>query len=160
MPGAYHVLFICTGNCCRSQMAEALLKHLGGERFRAFSAGTDPAGFIHHLVLETMQRMEIPVRNQRSKSWHEVDSDHFDIVITVCDHAAGQACPVFPGHPVTAHWGLPDPSFHPGGEEERLSFALEVAGTLRRWIEKLIALPIEELTDEQLVAALQRIPQG
>jgi arsenate reductase len=154
------VLFLCTGNACRSQMAEALLRHLGGDRFVARSAGSDPAGFIHPLASETLQRLNVPMEGQCSKSWHAWAGQENDAVITLCDHAADQPCPVWPGHPATAHWGLPDPVFHPGPDEHRLAAAAEVAEQLQQWIRKLIALPLTELTPEQLQAKLRQIPQG
>jgi arsenate reductase len=112
-------------------MAEAILGHLAGDRFDAMSAGTQPAGFIHPLAIEAMRRMDVPVESQRSKSWDEFAETPLDVVITVCDAAAGQKCPVWFGSPITAHWSVPDPAGHLGGEEERLEFALRVAERLR-----------------------------
>ena len=156
------VLVLCTGNSARSILGEALFAKLGAGRLTAYSAGSKPKGVPHPGALRLLAAKGIDTAPFRSKSWLELtgpEAPEIDLAITVCGSAAGEACPVFPGRPLRAHWGLPDPSFHPGSEEERMSFALEVAGTLRRWIEKLIALPIEELTDEQLVAELRRIPQ-
>lgn len=134
------VLFLCTGNSCRSQMAEAILRHLGEDRFEALSAGSHPAGFIHALALEAMQQMDIPIEGQESKSWDTFAGVSFDAVITLCDEAAGQPCPIWPGDPIRVHWSLPDPAFHPGSEEERLAFALRVADRLRVKIQGLIDL--------------------
>jgi len=159
MPAPYNVLFICTGNACRSQMAEALLRHIGGERFNARSAGVEPAGYVHPVALETMRRMNVPTDGLYSKSWDQFADDPHDIIITVCDYAAIQPCPSWPGRPATAHWGLPDPSFHPGSEEDRLNAALGIAQRLRRWIEQLTALPLDELTADQLRKELERIAQ-
>jgi arsenate reductase len=153
------VLFICTGNCCRSQMAEALLRRLGGERFAAFSAGSNPAGYVHPLAVEAMRRMGISMDGQYSKSWDDFADTPMDIIITVCDSAASQVCPVWPGHPATAHWSLPDPSFMPGSDEERVEAALVVARQARQWIEKLIALPLQEMSDLQRAAAIREIPR-
>lgn len=153
------VLFICTGNCCRSQMAEALLRRLGGERFAAFSAGSNPAGYVHPLAVEAMRRMGISMDGQYSKSWDDFADTPMDIIITVCDSAASQVCPVWPGHPATAHWSLPDPSFMPGSDEERVEAALVVARQARQWIEKLIALPLREMDDPQRAAAIREIPR-
>jgi len=141
-------------------MAEATLRHMGGERFRALSAGSDPAGYIHPLAIETMRRLKTPIdQEQYSKSWDEFAHEEIDVIITVCDHAATQTCPVWPGHPATAHWSLPDPSFLPGSDEERLAAAEAVARQLQAWIGQLIALSLEELSPEQLKAEVQRIAQ-
>lgn len=134
------ILFLCTGNSCRSQMAEALLRHLSGGRFRALSAGSRPAGFIHPLAEEAMLRMNVPMDGQSSKSWDEFSDTPLDAVITLCDSAAAETCPVFPGSPVSAHWSLPDPAFHPGTVDERIEFALRVADRLRLKIQAMIAL--------------------
>lgn len=134
------VLFLCTGNSCRSQMAEAILRHLAGDRFEAFSAGSHPAGFVHPLTIETMLRMNIPMEDQSSKSWDEFASTSFDVVITVCDAAAREPCPTWPDDPLTTHWSLPDPAYHPGTEEERLEFALRIAQRLRTKIQGVIDL--------------------
>ena len=159
MPAPYRVLFLCTGNCCRSQMAEALLRHLGGDRFIAHSAGSDPAGFVHPLAINAMAEMGISVEGQRSKSWDEFADEPHDIVLTLCDSAAGAPCPTWPGHPATAHWGLPDPSFARGGDKDRLAAAMTVARQLRNRIERMTALPLDALTPSQLRAELQRIAE-
>lgn len=160
MPAPYRALFICTGNCCRSQMAEALLRHIGGDRFNAHSAGAEPSGFVHPLVIETMHRMNVSTEGQYSKSWNELADDRYDIIITLCDYAADQPCPTWPGHPATAHWGLPDPSFYPGSDEDRLAAADRVANQIRHWIEQMVALPLNDLTADQLKAELERIGQA
>lgn len=160
MPEPYTVLFLCTGNCCRSQMAEALLRHLGGARFRALSAGSHPAGFVHDLTLETMRQMGVSTVGLCSKSWDEFAETPIDIVLTLCDRAASQPCPAFPGLAARAHWPLPDPAFAQGTEEQRLAFATQVAGRLRGWIEKLTRLPIDKLSPQQLRAELERIPKA
>ncbi len=134
------VLFLCTGNSCRSQMAEAILRHLGGPRFEPLSAGSHPAGFVHPLAIEAMRRMDIPLEGQSSKSWDCFAGQAVDAVITVCDAAATEACPVFPESPVSVHWSLPDPVYHPGTDEERLAFALSVAERLRTKIQGLIQI--------------------
>ena len=158
MQAPFRILFLCTGNCCRSQMAEALLRHLGGDRFRACSAGSHPAGFVHPLAIEAMRRIGISTEGQYSKSWDELADVPIDVVLTLCDHAASQPCPVFPSSQVKAHWSLPDPAFHVGTDEERLAFAELVARHLRAWIEQLVRLPIDKLSAEQLKAELDRIP--
>jgi len=159
MPEPYNILFLCTGNSCRSQMAEALLRHLGGSRFNAYSAGSHPAGYVHPLATESIRLMGISTAGQYSKSWDEFADTRIDIVLTLCDHAASQPCPVFPGPAVRAHWSLPDPVFAPGTDEERLAFAQLVANRLRSWIEQLIRLPLDILSPQQLRAALERIPK-
>jgi len=140
-------------------MAEALLRHLGGERFQAFSAGSQPAGFVHPLAVEAMGRMAISTDGQYSKSWKEFAGETMDIIITVCDSAAAEVCPVWPGGPATAHWSLPDPSFVPGTAEERVETATAVARLARRWIEQLIDLPLEEMGVRERKAAVQRIAE-
>lgn len=140
MPAKRKVLFLCTGNACRSQMAEAILRHVAGDRFEASSAGSHPAGFVHPLAIEAMQRLDIPMEDHISKSWDEFAQTPVDVVITVCDAAAGEQCPTWPGRPITTHWSLPDPAYHPGTEEERVEFALRVARRLRTKIEGLIEL--------------------
>ena len=151
------VLFLCTGNCCRSQMAEAILRHLDPARFEAFSAGSWPAGFVHPLAVAAMEEIDAPMVEPRSKSWDEFADTALDVIITLCDDAAQETCPVWPGTPLTAHWPLPDPSFHPGTEEDRLQFALTVAERLRAKIEELIALDFEHADPAALKAELDRI---
>lgn len=121
-------------------MAEALLRHQDSDRFEAASAGSHPAGFIHPLAIEAMQRMGVSVEGQSSKSWDEFATAEFDAVITLCDAAAAEPCPTWPGTPVTAHWSLPDPVFHSGAEEERIELALRIAERLRTKIEGLVQI--------------------
>lgn len=134
------ILFLCTGNCCRSQMAEAILRHLGGGRFEALSAGSHPAGYIYPLAIEALKGMGISTEGQESKSWDEFTSVPVDAVITLCDVVAKQPCPTFPGTPIRAHWPLPDPAYQPGTDEERLASAVHVAKRLRVKIQGLIDL--------------------
>ena len=135
------VLFLCTGNSCRSQMAEAILRQLGGDRFEALSAGSHPAGFVHPLAIDAMSRLNIPLTNQTSKSWSEFTDMRLDVVVTLCDAAAAaEACPVLSGSPMTAHWSLPDPVYHPGTDDERLEFTLLIAERLRTKIAGLVGL--------------------
>ena len=140
MAEKHTVLFLCTGNSCRSQMAEALLRHIGGDRFVALSAGSHPAGFVHPLAIQVMQALNVPMEDQASKGWDEFAQTPLDVVITLCDAAAAETCPVWRGNPITAHWSLPDPSFHLGTEAERLAFAIRVAERLGTKIQGLVDL--------------------
>lgn len=135
------VLFLCTGNSCRSQMAEAFLRHAGGRHFEAFSAGSHPAGYIHALALDTLSILGIPpAEDAYSKSFDAVRGSEYDAVITLCDEAAGVPCPLWDGAPLKAHWSLPDPTFHPGTPEERLEFSLTIARRLLAKIQGLTTL--------------------
>jgi arsenate reductase len=144
----YHVLFICTHNSARSIMAEALLNAAARGRFRAWSAGSQPSGTVHPLALATLARLRLPDQGYRSKSWSEfagADSPPMDFVFTVCDNAAGEVCPTWPGQPMTAHWGVPDPSLARGSDEERAQACWDVAMMLKRRIDLMLALPIDSL---------------
>src|SRR5512134_1948231 len=112
------VLVVCTGNSCRSIMAEALINDLGRGRYRAWSAGSVPTGFVHLKSIETLQRYGIDPGQKRSKSWNEFAEESFDLVITVCDQAAGESCPLFPGTPKKLHWSTPDPAKAAGSDSE------------------------------------------
>lgn len=150
------VLFLCTGNACRSQMAEALLNHLGGGRFEAHSAGSRPAGFVHQLAIDAMDRMNVPMPFAESKSWDRFAGETIDAAITLCDQAAALACPVFAGAAVRAHWSLPDPAYFSGTPGQRLDFALAVARRLKAKISGLIGL--DWSADRQVLALqLQRL---
>lgn len=116
--GGFNILVLCTGNSCRSIMAEALINDLGRGRYRAWSAGSCPAGTVHPKSIETLQRHGIDPGQPRSKSWDELAAQPFDLVITVCDQAAGQSCPLFPGNPKKLHWSTPDPANATGSESE------------------------------------------
>lgn len=142
-----NVLFLCTGNSARSVMAEALLNVLGAGRFRAYSAGSFPSGKVQPIAAELARAFgyDEPLR---SKSWDEfaqADSPRIDLVITVCDNAAGEVCPIWPGQPVTAHWGVPDPASVEGSEEERRRAFQSAWMMLRRRIDLLLALPLDKL---------------
>ena len=145
----FNVLFICTGNTARSIIAEGLLNHLGQGRFVAHSAGSFPKGVVNPHALSVLEKQGIAVAGARSKSWNEFsgpDAPHLDFVFTVCDNAAGEVCPVWPGQPMTAHWGVEEPSAASGSTpEEALRKFMEVALTLRRRIELFISLPMEKL---------------
>jgi arsenate reductase len=144
----YHTLFLCTGNSARSLMAECALGRWGGERFRAASAGSHPKGAPHPLALELLRAYGYDVSKLRSKSWDEFaapGAPPLDFVFTVCDRARGEACPVWPGQPVTAHWGCDDPAAAEGSHEERLRVFRRVYSELENRIKIFAALPIESL---------------
>ena len=149
----HNVLFLCTGNSARSILAEATLGVLGAGRFQAFSAGSQPSGKVQPIAAEIAEALGYPREKMRSKSWDEFaepDAPVMDIIITVCDNAAGEACPLWLGHPATAHWGVPDPVAVVGDDEERRRAFRSAYATLRRRVELLLALPLEKL--EQLEA--------
>jgi arsenate reductase (thioredoxin) len=145
---AYNVLFICTGNSARSVMAEGLLNGLANGRFKVYSAGSHPNGTVNPLALQTLASLHLPTEGYRSKSWDEFakpGTPIMDFVFTVCDSAAGEVCPIWPGQPMTAHWGVTDPGHAEGSDAVRLQAFLDVAITLKRHIELLLALPIAKL---------------
>lgn len=153
----FHVLFLCTHNSARSILAEALLNHLGRPRFRAHSAGSSPREnqCPNPLALRVLQEQGVPVEGLSSKSWEAFggsDAPKMDLVITVCDDAAGEACPIWPGAPATAHWSYPDPSQAPGGEDERLQAFRRTRDAIAARIAQFVALPPERLAP----GALQR----
>jgi protein-tyrosine-phosphatase len=143
-PPPVNVLFLCTHNSARSVLAEAMVNHYGKGRFRGFSAGSQPRGAVHPLSLTVLSESGISVAGLRSKSWDEFasrDAPRMDLVITVCDDAAGEICPLWPGLPATAHWGYADPSAVVGNEEQRLAAFRQTMLQMRRRIELLINLP-------------------
>lgn len=144
----YHVLFLCTGNSARSIIAEAVLNRWGAGKFVGSSAGSFPKGAVHPIALELLQRHKLPTEGLRSKSWNEFaapGAPALDFVFTVCDNAAGEVCPVWPGQPVTAHWGLPDPAAVEGSEIEKWTAFRETLRSLERRIQAFVALPIASL---------------
>ena len=144
----FNVLFLCTGNSARSIMAEAILNRAGQGRFRAFSAGSQPKGDVHPHALELLRRLNYDVSGLRSKSWKEfaeAGRPELDFVFTVCDNAAAEACPIWPGQPMTAHWGVPDPAAATGNEAEiRLAFA-DALRMLTNRINIFISLPVQSI---------------
>lgn len=144
----YNVLFLCTGNSARSVMAEAILNRAGQGHFRAFSAGSQPKGKVHPYTLDLLRKTHFDVSGMRSKSWLEFaqpDSPKLDFVFTVCDNAAGETCPVWPGQPMTAHWGVPDPAEATGNEAEvRFAFA-DTLRMLTKRINIFVSLPMAKL---------------
>lgn len=144
----FNVLFLCTGNSARSIMAESLLNQLGQGRFRAWSAGSRPAGKVNPFVLEVLEKQGMPVADLRSKSWDEFaepGAPLFDFIFTVCDNAAGEVCPVWPGQPMTAHWGIEDPAAATGDDAAKRHAVATAYRMLNRRIVLFTSLPIEKL---------------
>ena len=144
----YNALFICTGNSARSILAEALMNDAGRGRFRAFSAGSHPSGTVNAFALATLREMHLSTDGLRSKSWDEFaehDAPAMDFVFTVCDNAAGEVCPLWPGQPMTAHWGLPDPAAVKGSDAEVMAAFTNTAVALKRRIDLMLSLPLATL---------------
>lgn len=164
-PQPLNVLFLCTHNSARSILAEALLNALGGGRFRAFSAGSSPRENQrpHPLGLAALQEAGVDISGLRSKSWDEFaapDAPHMDLIITVCDNAAGEICPIWPGHPATAHWGYADPSAGDGDEAEKLHAFRQTLVAIKHRLELLINLAPEQLAPPSLQGSARRLAQG
>lgn len=156
----YNVLFLCTGNSARSVLAEAILNRVGEGRFRAYSAGSQPAGKVNPLALELLERRAFPTDDLRSKSWEEfagTDAPTMDLVFTVCDSAARDSCPLWPGHPMTVHWGIPDPAAVDGTDEVKRRAFQETYRVLEARIVRLVELPIESLDARAVREKLREI---
>jgi len=156
----YKVLFLCTGNSARSILAEGLMRHLGGARFEVFSAGSHPAGAVNPLALQTLSRLHIRIDGFRSKSWDEfagAGASDLDFVFTVCDNAAGEVCLVWPGQPMTAHWGVEDPSIVQGADDVKLRAFMDTALILKRRIELMLALALDRLGAMSLQQELHQV---
>jgi len=156
----YNLLFLCTGNSARSILAEALLNHWGGGRFRAWSAGSFPTGCVNPLALELLAHMKIPAAGARSKSWDELAAPGgvaFDFVITVCDKAAGEVCPIWPGQPMTAHWGVDDPAAVAGSDVEKMLAFRDAFRALEHRIRIFVSLPFASLDRLRLQRKLDEI---
>lgn len=156
----YNVLFVCTGNSARSILAEAYLNFAGRGRFKAYSAGSHAGGKVNPFAVELLERSRIPTHGLRSKSWDEFarpGAPEIDFIFTVCDNAAAEVCPTWPGHPLTAHWGVADPAAVQGSEEEKRSAFRSAFNELSRRINQLLALPIEKLERPTLKARLDGI---
>ncbi|WP_417667537.1 arsenate reductase ArsC [Roseibium sp.] len=155
-----NVLFVCTANSARSVLGEALLRHLGGDRFRSFSAGSTPHGMVNPDALTCLERHDISPEGFRSKSWDEFaghDAPSMDLIVTVCDNAAGESCPVWPGHPLVVHWGIPDPAGIEGDDNIR-NAAFDLAYCrMKRRIEAFLALGDEVFDSSEAKAQLSRI---
>ena len=144
----FNVLFLCTGNSARSILAEAQLNALGNGRFKAYSAGSHPTGRVNPYALDFLDAIGLPTGTLRSKSWDEFAAPGapvMDYVLTVCDQAAGEQCPYWPGQPISAHWGIPDPAAVEGSEADKRQAFKDAATTLRKRIELLVALPTASL---------------
>jgi arsenate reductase len=159
----FNVLFLCTGNSARSILAESILRKEGAGRFAAFSAGSQPKGQVNPLALDTLQKLGYPTAGLRSKSWDEfdrADAARMDLIITVCDNAAGEVCPIWPGHPVQAHWGIEDPAAVDGTHMQQLAAFATAFRYLKNRIALLIALPVAKLEASLLRDKLRDIGRG
>ena len=160
-PAVTNVLFLCTGNSARSIMAEAILNQLGGERFRAYSAGSQPKGRVHPLTLEVLRARSYPTEDLRSKDLAELEAagaPRIDFLFTVCDRAA-ESCPIWPGAPVKAHWGVPDPVEAEGDVDARRAAFMHTLQTLEARIRRFVELPLDALEPEDLRRRLQAIAE-
>ena len=158
MTRVYNVLFLCTGNSARSILGEALLNKMGEGRFRAYSAGSQPKGDVHPMTVEVLSTFDFPTDGLRSKNWQEFTkpgAPEFDFIFTVCDNAAGESCPVWPGKPITAHWGVEDPAVA-DGESQRAAF-VDALRYLRRRIELFLMLPHASIDEMAMRGKLAEI---
>ena len=156
----YNVLFVCTGNSARSILAESLLNHWGRGRFRGFSAGSHPKGEVHPIALELLEQLHLPIEGLRSRSWDEFaapGATPLDFVFTVCDNAAGEVCPYWPGQPMTAHWGLPDPAAVEGSDTEKWLAFRATFQALENRIKIFTSLPLAALNRIKLQQSLDAI---
>jgi arsenate reductase (thioredoxin) len=160
MRGIYNVLFLCTGNSARSIMAEAIMNQKGKPNFTAYSAGSHPKGSVHPGALRQLESARLPIEGYRSKSWDEFstpDAPRLDFVFTVCDNAAAEVCPIWPGQPMTAHWGIPDPAAVQGSEEEIQRAFHSAFLMLDRRISLFLCLPLASLDDLAIQKEIDRI---
>ena len=161
---SYNILFLCTGNSARSILAESIVTHLGAGRFRGFSAGSQPKGQVHPYALDLLGGLGFPTANMHSKSWDVLavaGAPHMDFVFTVCDNAAGEACPIWPGQPMTAHWGVPDPAAVEGSELAKRAAFREAFAALENRIRIFMNLPfasLDRLALQQRLDAIGRKP--
>ena len=156
----FNVLFLCTGNSARSILAEAILNHAGKGRFRAFSAGSHPGGKVNPFAIELLANQGLAVSDLRSKSWDEFavpGAPHLDFVFTVCDNAAGEVCPVWPGQPMTAHWGIEDPAAVEGSDEDKRRAFSKAFTEMNRRISLFTSLPLAKLDAMAIKRELDKI---
>ena len=156
----YNVLFVCTHNSARSIMAEGLMNNLGKDHFKAWSAGSQPGGTVNPFALKTLASLRIPSDGYRSKDWDEFagpGAPQLDFVLTVCDKAAGEVCPVWPGQPMTAHWGVPDPAAFEGTDEQKTKVFWDTAVILKRRIELMLSLPLASLDTMSIQREIRHI---
>lgn len=159
-----NILFLCTHNSARSILAEALLNNMSDGRFKAYSAGSQPRPNQqpHPMALQVLESAGVPITGLRSKAWDEfaqAGAPHMDLIITVCDSAAGEVCPIWPGHPATAHWGYADPSEQAGSDEEKLAAFTQTMHMIHRRLEILVNLPPEKLTNSALQTTADALAQ-
>ena len=157
---AYNVLFLCTGNSARSILAEAILNAEGKGRFKAFSAGSHPSGKVHPFAIELLQQRRYPIEVLRSKSWDELaapDARELDFIFTVCDNAAGEVCPIWPGKPISAHWGVDDPAAVEGSDEDKRKAFMKAFAVLQRRISLFASLQLDQLDRFSLQTKLRDI---
>jgi arsenate reductase len=162
MTKVFNVLFLCTGNSARSILAEAIINRDGGPHFRGYSAGSQPKGVVHPLALRVLKNFGYPTDGLTSKSWHVYagpDSPRMDFVFTVCDNAAGETCPLWPGQPMTAHWGIKDPAAVEGTDIQNEAAFVTAFNQLKRRISVFISLPLAKLDNISLHAKLRAIGQ-
>jgi protein-tyrosine-phosphatase len=156
----FNVLFICTGNSARSILAEGLMTSLGRGRFKAYSAGSHPTRTVHPMALSTLAKLHVPSEGFRSKNWDDFaqpGAPEFDFIFTVCDNAAGEICPIWPGQPMTAHWGVADPAAAQGSDVQKARAFMDAAVLLKRRIELMLSLPMSTLTGLSLQSEIDRI---
>ena len=156
----YNVLFLCTGNSARSILAEAILNAEGKGKFKAFSAGSHPAGKVNPFAIDLLAAKKFSVDDLRSKSWDEfaaIDAEKMDFIFTVCGNAAGEVCPVWPGHPISAHWGVDDPAAIEGPDEEKRKAFLKAFTVLQRRISLFASLPLDQIDKLSLQSKLRDI---
>jgi arsenate reductase len=160
VPRTYNVLFLCTGNSARSILAESILRKDGADRFRSFSAGSTPKGAVHPMALRVLEDGDYPIDGMRSKSWQELatpDAPAMDFVFTVCDNAAGEACPIWPGQPMTAHWGIEDPAAVEGTDLEKRAAFLIAFRYMKNRINAFVNLPLSSIDKLSLGTKLRDI---
>ena len=160
MDRPFNVLFLCTGNSARSIMSEVMMNAMGAPRFRAFSAGSYPTGKVNPFAIELLQKNRLPTDGLRSKSWDEFSrpgAPELDFIFTVCDQAAGEVCPIWPGQPITAHWGVPDPAAVDGTDDEKRRAFFRAYRTLQSRIQLFLSLPLAKLDRVALTSRVKEI---